>query len=118
MNFKDDLKADIATFLDLDEFAEFVTIDKVILPAQVIRHTAEKSARLTENFAGLHGDFVTVYFAAEPYYKKRQKLPRHGEWIYINGTRFDVVSAQEEFGIIKVVCSAYRQQKLAPRPLA
>ena len=116
MNFKDDLKDDIKTFLDLDEFAEYVRIDGLILPAQIEYHTAEKSARQSENFAGLHGDFVTIYFASEPYYKKRQKLPRFGEWIYVNDKRYDVESANEEKGIIRVECAAHRQQKLAPRP--
>ena len=117
MSFKDDLAADIGTFLNVEEFAELVTLENdLVLPAQIDYKTSEKSTRMTENFSGLMGDFCTIYFASEPYYKKRQKLPRYGEWLYVNDKRYDVIAAQEQKGIIRVDCAAYRQNQLAPRP--
>lgn len=89
MTFKDDLKADITTFLDLDEFGELADVDNVILPAQIINS----------------------YFRAETYLLKRKHLPKKNEWIWINGVRYDVESSQVEFGICKLVCAAYRQPR-------
>lgn len=110
--FKDDLAEDIATFLNVEEFSEVATIDGVELTCQVAHHTADKSNRQNETYDGLHGDFITVYFDAEIYKERRERLPRHGEWILINGKRYDVVSSKNELGIVKVVCSAYRQDTL------
>ena len=111
-NFKDDLADDIATFLNLDEFAQTATIDGVELTCQVSSYTADKSNRQNETYDGLHGDFITVYFETALYNAKRERLPRQGEWILIDGKRYDVVSSRDEMGIVKVVCSAYRQDTL------
>lgn len=111
MTFKDDLKADITTFLDLDEFGELADVDNVILPAQIIKYTAEKSTRQNETYPQLFGDFITIYFRAETYLLKRKHLPKKNEWIWINGVRYDVESSQVEFGICKLVCAAYRQPR-------
>ena len=118
MTFKDDLREDIATFLCPTEFSEYVQINGVLLPAQVSNHTAEKSGRQNENYDGLHGDFVEVYFSSAPYLKKRGKLPKQGDWIYIQSKRYDVVSAQDELGIAKIICAAYRQNAISPKPFA
>ena len=112
MTFKDDIKDDLQEFVELTEFAELIKLDGLILPAQMIHHTAEKSGRQTENYAGLHGDFTELYFMSEPYKLKRERLPRNGEWIFINDKRYDVISVTEELGIAHVVCSAYRQNVL------
>ena len=112
--FKDDLKADIATFLELEEFGELITLDGVILPAQLSKHTAEKSQRLTQTFDKLHGDFSTIYFRAETYLKKRARLPNQGEWVWLNNIRYDVVSSENQAGVAKLTLSAYRQSTLRP----
>ncbi|MBQ6296152.1 MAG: hypothetical protein IJK81_00395 [Selenomonadaceae bacterium] len=109
MSFKDAIYADLDIFVETDEFAELIEIDGVQLPAQVLKHTEEKSQRLQEQFDGLHGDFVTIYFKSEPFITERGKLPQKGDWILIDNRRYDVVFSQEELGIIKVVASAYRQ---------
>lgn len=110
--FKDDLADDISIFVETAEFAQEANIDEVILPAQVISHTAKKSSLESRNFDGLHGDFITVYFSSEEYKKARERLPRHGEWIMINGRRYDVLTSEEELGMAKLECAAYRQNTL------
>lgn len=106
MTFKEQLAADLDIFVEVDEFAQEVEIDGVTLKAQKISHTAEKSQRLSEQFEGLHGDYVTLYFKASDYPKK---LPVQGAWIICGGKRYDVLSSAEELGIVKLVLSAYRQ---------
>lgn len=114
--FRDDMAADIPVFVELDEFGRLTWIDGVLLPAQIIERTADKSNRQNETFAGLHGDFTTIYFATDHYIKKRERIPRHGEIIYVNGKRFTVESSREEQGITKIVASAYRQNTLRQNP--
>ena len=105
MTFKEQIAADLDIFVETEEFAELVTIDGVELKAQKLSHTAEKSARLTEQWDKLFGDFVTLYFKREDY---KKKLPVHGQSVIIDGKRFDVLSSENELGICKLVLSAYR----------
>ena len=114
--FKDDIADDIATFVSCKEFAELTEIDGVLLPCQIMDYTAEKSGRQNENYAGLHGDFVTIFFPTAPYVKKRERLPRNGEWIMVAGKRYDVISVKDELGVTQIICAAYRQNVLRQRP--
>ena len=109
MTFKEQLAADLDIFVEIDEFAELVMIDGVTLRAQKLSHSAEKSQRLSEQFDGLYGDFVTLYFKRDDYNKK---IPIHGQSIVVDGRRYDVLSSAEELGIVKLVLSAYRQPSL------
>lgn len=111
MTFKEQLAADRDIFLSSDEFAEEVTIDGVRLTGQISAYTADKSERLNQQFDGLHGDWLVVYFKADAYTAQRTRLPVQGQWALINGRRFDVVSCAEQGGICKLVCSAYRQPR-------
>lgn len=114
--FKDDMAEDISTFVSASEFGELTWVDGVLLPCVVDTKTADKSDRQNETFAGLHGDFVTIYFPTAPYVKKRERIPRHGEWCTVGTKRYDVISAREEKGITILVCSAYRQNVLRQKP--
>ena len=109
MTFKEQLAADLDIFVELDEFAQEVEVDGVTLRAQKISHTAAKSQRLTETYDMLHGSFVTLYFKRDDYNKK---MPVHGQSLIVDGKRFDVLSSEEELGIVKLVLSAYRQPSL------
>lgn len=111
-SFKDDLREDIYTFVNVNEFSELAQVDGVLMPCQITHYTGEKSARQNEHFEGLHGDFTTIYFRASTYMTKRERLPRNGEWLIINQKRYDVISVKNELGVVKVVCSAYRQNRL------
>ena len=108
---RDDLKDDLRTFVSTAEFAQMVDVDGVLLPAQVVKHTAAKSQRLTEQFDKLHGDFSELYFPAEPYLKKHGKLPVQGNWIWIDKVRYDVLASQNDLGMMHLTLAAYRQDK-------
>ena len=110
--FKDDLIADIETFLNEEEFAEKITVDGVELKAVKSESTAEKSSRQNQNFAGLFGDFTNIYFKTDDYLATRKRLPNHGEYSIINGKRYVVETCADEGGICKLVLSAYRQAVL------
>ena len=109
MTFKEQIAADLDIFVETEEFAELVTIDGVELPAQKISHTAEKSARLTEQWDKLFGDFMTLYFKRDDYNKK---IPVQGQGVIVDGRRYDVLSSEAELGLVKLVLSAYRQPRL------
>ena len=57
----------------------------------------------------LHGDFVTLYFKRDDYHKK---IPVQGQSIVVDGRRYDVLSSEDELGICKLICAAYRQPSL------
>lgn len=115
-SFKDDVADDCDIFVDVTEFGRLTWVDGVLLWAQVIEKTAEQSGRQNETYPGLHGDYTTIYFETAVYCRKRERIPRNGEWFYINGKRFTVVSARDEQGITKIVASAYRQNTLRKNP--
>ena len=110
--FKDILLSDLATFINLEEFSEEITIDGLTLPAQITTSTKEKSARQSENFQGLHGDFVTVYFKTSDYIQTRKRLPVYNEYVIMNGKRYVVESSSDECGIARLILSSYRQNPL------
>ena len=106
--FKEDLRDDLRTFVAMEEFAQLIDLNGVMMPAQVVKHTAEKSQRMSQQFGGLHGDFTEIFFQAEPYIKKRGRLPVKGDWIYVDKRRYDVVSSQDDLGMAHVTLAAYR----------
>ena len=116
MTFRDDLAADLDIFVCSDEFAQFVTLDGVTLRAQVRVSTDKKSGNETFNFDGLHGDFTTLFFKTADYLGKKERLPRHGEWVTFDGKRYEVVHSEDELGITKLTLTAYRQNTLRPNP--
>lgn len=116
MSFRDDLQSDLDIFVESEEFAEFVTLDEIYLRAQVTSYTAQKSGNRQLNFPALHGDFVTIYFKTSDYIGKKERLPRHGEWIWLDGVRYDVESCTDQKGIARLELAAYRQNDLRPKP--
>ncbi|MBQ3441615.1 MAG: hypothetical protein IJG33_00065, partial [Selenomonadaceae bacterium] len=106
-----ELKDDLPAFVDVSEFAEEVEIDGIKCPAQLSTYTADKSNRLSETFAGLHGEFEELFFQTEPYLNQHQKLPHRGDIVVVNGARFEVVRSEDELGLMHLILSAYRSNK-------
>lgn len=116
---KDDIAADIrSVFINLTEFSDWHTLDGVIIACQVSAWTADKSNRQNETYDGLHGDFTTLYFKTAEYTKKRERIPRHSEWVEFDGKRYDVISVKDEMGVTKLTLSAYRQNTLRTAPFS
>ena len=118
MTFKEILPDDDFAMLDLNEFAEFVRIDGLILKAVIENHTADKSGNDKKNFKGLFGDFTEIFFRTQDYCKKRERLPRNGEICKVYSEewklekRFVVESCVDEMGMAHLILSAYRQDTL------
>ena len=109
--FRDDIKDDLNIFVNIEEFGQVVNIDGVDCPCQLITYTADKSNRLSETFAGLHGEFKELFFQTEPYLEQHQKLPHRGDIVVVNGGRFEVVRSEDELGLMHLILSAYRANR-------
>lgn len=109
--FRDDIKDDLGIFVNVSEFAEEVEIDGIKCKAQLTEHTADKSNRQSETFAGLHGQFSELFFMTEPYLEQHKKLPHRGDITIVNGSRYEVIRAEDELGILHLILSAYRSNK-------
>ncbi len=108
---KDEIRTDLSIFVDDTEFAEEVEIDGIKCKAQLTEHTADKSNRQSEAFAGLHGQFSELFFMTEPYLEQHKKLPHRGDITIVNGDRYEVIRAEDELGILHLILSAYRSNK-------
>ena len=109
MRFKELMKSDNEAVLDIGEFGQLSLIDNVIMKAQKVYWTEKMSSREDRNYTGLYGDFVTIYFKAEDYLRKRKKLPKQGDWVFIDGKRYQVQSCQDELGLVSLIVKTYRQ---------
>ena len=111
--FKDLLGVDAAVIMSVTEFAEYLTVDGVTLACQFVPSTERKSGNKSDNYEGLHGDFATLYFKTKDYTSKRERIPRQGEYVYIElkgrKKRFEVVSSEDELGVTCLKLSTYRQ---------
>ena len=112
MHFKELLEEDNAAVVDISEMAEWVEVDGVIFAAQKVQSTGRFTTAGFKKYEGLHGDFLTLYFRTKDYCKKRERLPREGEYIFYNGKRYTVMSCGEEHGIAKLTVQSYRQNTL------
>ena len=108
MTFKDDLREDLATFVSCDEFGEVLDVDGVICKAQLMTHSANKSARQTETYDKLNGDFSELYLMTAPYVAKHGKIPERGDWLFVNGKRYTVERSEDELGLLHIELSSYR----------
>ena len=111
MNFKDVLKEDNDSIFALDELAEFVNIDGVILRCQIARHTEKISGNEKKVFDGLHGDFISLSFRKDDYCTKKRRIPKQGDAIYINAKKYFVQKSRYEFGVIYLEASENRQSR-------
>ena len=107
--FKDDMESDLKIFVEMEEFAEEMDIDGVKMPAQMMTMSKARSELVRNTFAKLEGDFSELFFRTADYVASKKRLPRYGEWCFINGKRYDVISSQDELGLAHLILGAYRQ---------
>ena len=122
---KDVIKYDVENvFVNLNEFAEYVEIDGIILRAQ-IQYSSEKAAglkqRMFEAVRGelmqpLHGDYIKMFFRTADYVKKNERLPFQNEYCHVNRKKYKVISCKNEMGITRLILSDYRQEQLRQTP--
>lgn len=112
--FKDLLGIDAAVIMNVTEFAEFLSVNGVILACQFCPSTEKMLGGETKNFEGLHGDMAQLYFKTADYTRKSQKpIPKQGDWIYLEvknlKKRYRVMKAEDELGVMCLTLSTYRQ---------
>lgn len=110
MTFKELMRFDAESFVEVAEFAELIVLDGVILKAQLIQYTQERSSNEKKQFSGLHGDYTEVHFKVEDYLRKRRRLPVEGEYCKVNGRNYVVESSAANLGIATLTLAAYRQK--------
>lgn len=114
MTFKDYVAQDLNIFLEIEEFGEMIEIDSIKILAILIQHTGDLNIA---NVASKHeayyvhpdlhsqpkiGKFCTVYFKTADYVSKRGRIPKHTEFCYVQGVRYQVESSIDEMGITKL----------------
>ena len=127
MNFKESLAQDWSVFINIEEFGEIIEIDEIKLPAILIEHTGNLDK---ENVASKHdayyihpelhnqpliGNFVTVYFKTADYVKARSRIPKHTEFSYINGVRYQIAESIDSAGITRLTATADRMNTPPPK---
>ena len=119
MKFKELLSEDAAVIFEIEEFAEYIQLDNVILKASLNRSTEPKSGNEKQNFDGLHGDFAKLFFKTSDYVKKRGRIPKNGEYVYLAKGKFNkryrVINSEDDLGVTCLTISAYRQNVLRDR---
>ena len=89
-----------------------VVTNMPVSPAQFMPLSKARSELVRNTFDRLEGDFVELYFRTQDYTATRKRLPRYGEWCFVNGKRFEVVSSQDDLGVAHLVLASYRQPTL------
>lgn len=113
------LREDIETFLNLDEFAEIITLNGVALKAIVESSTAEiprpvrssDRLRLHSSSPPLIGEHLTIHFKAADYLREKERLPRQSEACRVNGNLFHVISSAAEYGLATLELQAERMNQ-------
>lgn len=96
MSFKDHIAADIATFINSDEFADEHTIDGVTLPAVV---DSEEATGAPLSYAeGVFADKKTVYVNAE----KLGYLPVEEQLMQLDDVQYIVRQVNKEMGMLVI----------------
>lgn len=106
--FRDDLITDHEVFLNTREFAALHTLENVLLDCTTRRYTSKLSGRQSDDYDGLHGEHLAVQFRATDYLRKGLALPKEKERVRFDGRMYTVESAENEFGIVRLVLSSYR----------
>ena len=109
MTFKELMKRDLDTFINPDEFAELHTVDGVEIMAVVDKYTQAKSGSESKTFPVLHGDFVELCFKTSDFVAAKERLPKHGDRIKVDGRMYTVENCENEHGITIIILNAYRQ---------
>ena len=118
MNFKDCLQADVATFINLDEFAETVDINGEFVSAVISRNSAPSLTEYTKKkqinpafHRQLEGRFITLYVKAADL----KKPPKNGDFVTIDAQRYSVRSCSGDCNVLKLECAADTDRPSLPK---
>ena len=110
MSFKDMVAADIAVFLDPDEFGEPHTLEgRECICVVSADSTNDRNALLhvgRRTPEGLHGDYITVCVKASDL----EKEPVEGTPFRMDGKRYKVDKCTNDMGMLTIELGAYRMR--------
>ena len=108
MTLKDDFRADLSTFFNLDELATLHWLNGVLLPSTARRYTERLSNRQSEDYDAIHGESIIVEFRASDFLRKAKELPREKHRVKYDGAWYDVKHAEEEYGVCRLEMTGNR----------
>ena len=111
MKLREQLAADLDTFLNVEEFATIREFCDVLLKVSYQFYRGEMSGRMQDEYMGLHGDHVRLTFRAEDFLRKKKELPREKEKVKFRGKTYTVEHSESEFGMCRLEMSRYRGRK-------
>lgn len=107
--------------MDVEEFAELIVLDGVIIKASINNNTENISNVASRNYAGLHGDFSRIFFLTEDYCRKRLRIPKQGDYVFLekgnDRRQYTVVSSENDLQVTELVLQSYRQNTLRGVPI-
>ena len=115
MNFKDFLKIDCNTFINLEEFAEIKNLNGYQLPMIVTYTLSEPQVNYSvrdgispkRHGANFIGNFLTIYFKTCDY---PLPVPKHTEFVTFENKRYKVTESLELEGIIRLTLTTESMQ--------
>ena len=107
--FKDYLKRDVEhVFFNVDELAGLHNLNGIYLHAVTQRYTERLTDRQSDQYEGLHGDHLMVQCRAADVLKKVSELPKENERVQFDGQWYDVLSSENEYGVLRLTLTSYR----------
>lgn len=106
MTFKDIIANDVhQTFLNIEEFSDMHIVNGVEMPVQIdSNEQIEREKRYSQNIDGMYLNQKLIYVAASDY----GPLPKQGSMVTLDGRKYRVTDAIDEYGVYSITLEANR----------
>ena len=106
MSFKDIIAADVHdVFMNTEEFSDTHNVNGVDMPVQIdSNEQIEREKRFSQNMDGMYLNQKLIYVAASDY----GPLPKQGSLITLDGKKYRVADAIDEYGVYSINLEANR----------
>lgn len=106
MTFKDIIANDVhQTFLNIEEFSDTHVVNGVEMPVQIdSNEQIEREKRYSQNIDGMYLNQKLIYVAASDY----GPLPKQGSMLTLDGRKYRVADAIDEYGVYSITLEANR----------
>ena len=106
MTFKDIIRDDVhRTFLNPEEFSDTHVVNGVEMPVQIdSNEQIEREKRYSQNIDGMYMNQKLIYVSACEY----GPLPKQGSMITLDGRKYRVADAIDEYGVYSITLEANR----------
>ena len=106
MTFKDIIANDVhQAFLNIEEFSDTHIVNGVEMPVQIdSNEQIEREKRYSQNIDGMYLNQKLIYVAASDY----GPLPKQGSMLTLDGRKYRVADAIDEYGVYSITLEANR----------